>query len=66
MVQNSKAGVRWPPISQCMSSLRMRSPSKAGLYETGIGMWVILIFSPRTLMARSTISSTGTELTTCS
>jgi len=32
----------------------------------GIGISVILIFSPRTLMARSTISSTGTELTTCS
>ena len=68
---------RLPPNSAYMMSLRMRSPSKADPYETGIGTLAILTLTPRTSMqrwmsfsVRSMSSAPGISskgmLTTCS
>ena len=77
MRRNSKARLRLPPNSAYMMSLRMRSPSKAEPYDTGIGTLAILTLTPRTSMQRwmsfsvrsmssaPGISSNG-MLTTCS
>ena len=77
MRRNSNACERLPPNSAYMMSLRMRSPSKADPYETGIGTLAILTLTPRTSMQRwmsfsvrsmssaPGISSNG-MLTTCS
>ena len=52
MRRYSKARVRLPPNSAYMVSLRMRSPSKAEPYDTGIGTLAIFTFMPRTSMQR--------------
>ena len=66
MFAHSKAGVRWPPNSMKVSSLRMRSPSKAGPKATGIGGFSTTIFSPRSSIAFWTILLWSSSFSTSS
>ncbi len=66
LARYSKARFHLPPNSIARSSLRTRSPSKAGPWRTGIGISTVRILTPRTSTARAGMSRWATFETTCS
>ncbi len=66
LTRYSKARLYLPPNSIARSSLRTRSPSKAGPWRTGIGISTVWILTPRTSTARAGMSLWLTFETTCS